>query len=171
MRRCVVVAATAGAGFRAARAAFGRSRRLTAVRGGTSAVSPAASSVANAVPTWTVSPTGTSNSWTMPSCQHSTPPRPWWSRPPPRPGRGSQRPRAYEPFVEGPLVHVRAQRRHLELDHRRSPKRFFTAATILSGCSSAACSRCLAYGIGTSALQTRAIGASRSKNAPGRRAR
>ena len=65
----------------------------------------------------------------------------------------------------GQTVAVGTQGRHRELDHRAStpaPNRPRTAATIVSGCGSAACSRCLAYGIGTSAVQTRAIGASRS---------
>ena len=38
----------------------------------------------------------------------------------------------------------------------------YIPATIFSGCGRAASSRCLAYGIGTSAEQTRATGASRS---------
>ena len=99
----------------------------------------------------------------MPSCQHSTSTAALvvsttattWPRVTVSPGLTSH-------SFERPLVHVRAERRHLELDHDGLAEEDFTAATILSGCGSAASSRCLAYGIGTSALQTRAIGASRS---------
>ena len=72
----------------------------------------------------------------------------------------------HEPFEEPALGHVGAERRHAEharLSHGRSSVRGrdHGAATV----GSAASSRCFAYGIGTSALQTRSTGASRSKKA------
>jgi hypothetical protein len=49
-----------------------------------------------------------------------------------------------QPFVQRSLVHVGTERGHLELDHDRSPNKALTAATMLSFCGNAACSRCLA---------------------------
>src|SRR5690606_28920916 len=61
-------------------------------------------------------------------------------------------------------LHIRAQRGHLELAHAAASPASMrsTAATTSAARGSAASSRCFAYGIGTSALQTRAGGASRS---------
>src|SRR5262249_2134574 len=67
-----------------------------------------------------------------------------------------------QPFVQGAFVHIGAKGGHFEFDHCASPKRLCTAATILPVWARAACSRCFAYGMGTSALHTRATGASRS---------
>jgi hypothetical protein len=69
-----------------------------------------------------------------------------------------------EPLDERAGFHVGAECRHAEFGHRDAGAgiKARTASTIVVGCGSAASSRCFGYGIGTSAEQTRATGASRS---------
>ena len=107
--------------------------------------SPGATNRANGVPTWTVWPIGTSSSRPCLPASIRPRPRPWWSPPPRRPGHGSRVAGLDEPFVEGSLVHVGAERRHLELDHQRLAEQDSARRRrSFPVCGSAACSRCLA---------------------------
>src|SRR5262249_21213889 len=72
------------------------------------------------------------------------------------------------PRGEDALLHRRRQLRHVEdLRHQLAPREtmLFTAATTRAGCGMHSCSSFALYGIGTSSVVTRRIGASRESKA------